>query len=164
MSEQPSFFSQPNTDYRNFQIVFISLAAMFGVSAVGYTFAPGQLLDGMAQINSILGGSVGFDFPDRSSQFWRLLGCGNVVTLAVCCYMLHRNLLKNYAVVIPLACMKGFVAVAWTVVFLTTVREPLFLVAGLFDGLRLFVILWFVPRAKRCLEASDVSSLVPALK
>ena len=162
MAESTTFFNQPCRPYRNFQVVFAGLTLMFLCSTIGYTFLPETVLDNFSQINVLLGGGE-LQLPDRVSHFWRLLGCGNVIALALCCAMLLRDVRRNYPVLYPLALMKGFVSVAWTLVWLADTSIPFYGVAAAMDGATLVVILYFATAAHRAIEADRDVALIPAL-
>ncbi len=162
MAEPTRFFSQPCKPYRNFQVVFAGLTVMFLCSTIGYTFLPETVIDSFSQINVLLGGGE-LQLPDRVSHFWRLLGCGNVIALALCCAMLLRDLKRNYPVLYPLALMKGFVSVAWTWVWLADTSVPFYGVAAALDGATLVVILYFATTARRAIDDDADVLLIPAL-
>ena len=162
MAEKTSFFNQTCTPYRNFQLVFVGLTLMFLGSTIGYTFLPEAVLDSFSQINVLLGGGE-LQLPDRVSHFWRLLGCGNVIALALCCAMLLRDVRRNYPVLYPLALMKGFVSVAWALVWLADTSIPFYGVAAALDGATLVVIVYFASAAHRAIDADPDVVLIRAL-
>jgi hypothetical protein len=162
MAEPATFLNQPCKPYRNFQLVFAGLTLMFLCSSFGYTFVPDQVIDSFSQINELLGGGP-LELPDRISHFWRLLGCGNVIALALCCWMLLRDLRRNYPVLYPLALMKGFVSVAWAIVWLTDTSVPFYGVAAGLDGATLVAIVYFARSARAAIEASPGARLVALL-
>ena len=161
--DSTSFFSQPCKPYRNFQLVFGLLILMFGYSSITYTFMPAMTMESFSMINQILGGGE-LNLPDQQSDFWRLLGCGNVVALCLCCVMLSLNIKRFYPVVYPLLLMKGFVGFSWLYIFIKDTSVPFFGIAAGLDVVTFFVILYFPRKARRAIEEADVSALIPRLR
>ncbi|HIA01795.1 MAG TPA: hypothetical protein EYN66_07775 [Myxococcales bacterium] len=160
--EKVTFMSQACKPYRNFQIVFVILALMFGYSSITYTFMPAMTMESFSTLNKLMGGSA-LILPDQVSDFWRLLGCGNVVALMLCCIMLVLNIKRFYPVVYPLLLMKGFVGFSWLYIYLQDTSVPFFGIAAGMDVLTFFVILYFPRKALAALQDADESTLKPAL-
>jgi hypothetical protein len=161
--DSTSFLNQPCKPYRNFQIVFGILILMFGYSSVTYTFLPSMTMESFSTINKILGGGE-LTLPDQKSDFWRLLGCGNVVALCLCCTMLSLNINRFYPVVYPLLLMKGFVGFSWLYIFIKDTSVPFFGIAAGLDVVTFFVILYFPGKARKALQETDASTLRPPLR
>jgi hypothetical protein len=161
--DNATFFNQPCKSFRNFQMVFVVLTLMFTSSTITYTLMPAMTMESFSTINQILGGGE-LQLPDSESQFWRLLGCGNVAALMLCCLLLLINIKRFYPVVYPLLLMKGFVGFSWLYIYLQDTSIPFFGVAAGLDVLTFFVILYFPRKAMDALKEADESTLIPQLR
>lgn len=154
------FWTQPNREYRNFQIVFTVLTLNFAIPSLCYIVAPAAAIGQFIQLNQLTGG-VEYTFPESASRLWRYLGTANVATLALMCALLQMNLRKNLAVLVPLTFMKGMAATLFLCAYLATPQYPVFLVASIFDFLTTASFQFFAKRAYKQIQHELDESLVP---
>lgn len=154
------FWTQPNRQYRNFQIVFTALTLNFAIPSLCYVVAPEASIGQFIQLNQLAGGAE-YTFPESASRLWRYLGTANVATLALMCALLQMNLRKNLAVLLPLTFMKGMAATFFLCAFLATPQYRVFLVAGIFDLFTTAAFQIFAKRAFKQIQHELDESLVP---
>jgi len=154
------FWTQPNREYRNFQIVFTLLTLNFAIPSLCYIVAPAASIDQFIQLNHLAGG-VDYKFPESASRLWRYLGTANVATLALMCALLQMNLRKNLAMLLPLTFMKGMAATLFLGAYLATPQYPVFLVASIFDFMTMASFQIFAKRAYKQIQHELDESLVP---
>jgi hypothetical protein len=155
-----SFFRQPVSAYRDFQIVFTLLTLNFAIPTLGYVFAPELAAEQFRALNLSLGGAD-YSVPEASSHFWRYLGAANVGTLAFMCMLLQLDLDRFAPVLVPLCFMKGLAATLWLAGYLEHPEWPAFLAAAVLDYATTFAFAFFARRAQRALVRDPVARLVP---
>lgn len=67
------------------------------------------------------------------------------------CALLQYDLRRFYPVLVPLVFMKTLAALAFLAVYLFAYRYPAFLAVTVYDGLTVFLMLFFAIRARRSL-------------
>jgi len=145
------FWRQPNKAYRDFQIVYTALALNFLFPSLVYALNPVGAIRRFERIGILLGGGEYGLAAGEAGYVWRLLAAGNVLSLAFKCALLQFDLKRFYPVLVPLVFMKCLAALAFLIVFLFAYRYPAFLVVALYDGLSIFLMLYFAIRARRSL-------------
>ncbi len=155
------FLCQPHKRYRAFQVVFTALSLNFIIPAFVYTVAPQAAMDQFLQLNALLGGAE-YTFPEAASRVWRYLAAANVMTLGLMCLLLQIDLRRLYAVLIPLAFMKGYAATCWLVGWVLSPQYRVFLAAAVLDYFTTFAFLWFAKRARQEVLSAKQGELVPA--
>jgi hypothetical protein len=155
------FLRQPNRPYRDMQVALGFLTLNFLVPSLGYAFAPDLSVAQFQQAGKLLGGG---DYPfTEQSYLWRVLASGNVGTLAFLCFLLMLDV-RRFAPVVPVfVVLKGWSAVGYLLVFLTSLHYPLFLAVFFWDGLALFLVVFMTRRALRAIEKDGSEGLVPPL-
>ncbi|MBI3073058.1 MAG: hypothetical protein HYY84_13170 [Deltaproteobacteria bacterium] len=156
------FWKQPNKSYRNFQIVFTLLTLNFLFPALTYLVAPSMARDSIVSLGRLLGAP---DYPvSEESLVWRVLAGTNVLTLAFTCFLLQLNVRRFFAALYPLVFMKATTAIAYLATYFVALAYPLFWAIFLWDGLAVFLFIFFATRARRTLATShDDASLIPRL-
>lgn len=153
------FWNQENKQYRNFQIAYTILTLNFVLPAISYFFAPDAAWANFQALARLLG-STDYPFPENS-QYWRILGAGNVMTLGFMCFLLQTNVSKYYPTLLPLVFLKGCSAFGFLAVHLWVFPYSLFLTAFVFDGLTMGVMIYFAVTARRSLDDAGTMNLVP---
>lgn len=156
MSALARSWNQPNKTHRNFQLVYLFLTLNFFFPAWMYAFAPAEAIGRFEGIGYLLGGGSYMAFAGELGYVWRILAAGNVLNLAFMCFLLLVNLKRFYPVLLPLVFMKGFSTLANLWVYLFAYPYPAFLAVFLYDGLAVFLMLYFALRAHRTLEPVEV--------
>ena len=137
-------------EVRQFQLVYALLTANFFFPSLAYAFAPASAIGQFETLGRLLGGGP-YPFAAGETGFvWRVLGAGNVMTLAFMCALLFWDLRRFYPVLIPLVFLKAFSACGFLGVFFSS-RYPAFLAVAVFDGLTVAAMIYFARRAYRCL-------------
>ncbi len=132
---------------RRFQLVFTFLTLNFLIPSIGYVVAPEQAIAAFRGIGEFLGAAA---YPvSEQSLVWRTLGATNVATLGLMCLLLQVDVVRFYPVLAPLIFMKGATALLFLVQYLCVLPYPGFLVVFFWDGLAVFLMAWFAPRARR---------------
>lgn len=150
------FWNQPNKTYRNFQLIYLFLTLNFFFPSWMYAFVPAHAIGHFESIGQLLGGGSYLMFSGEMGYVWRVLAAGNVLNLAFMCFLLLVDLKRFYPVLLPLVFMKGFTALAYLWVFLTAYHYPAFVAVFLYDGLSVFLMLFFAIRAHRTLTPVEV--------
>lgn len=152
------FLSQPNTDYRNFQLVYGFLAVHFIVPGLGYLIHPDAAVAGFTRLGSLMGGEY---YPlYEVSYLWRILAGTNVLCLGFMCVMLQLDVKRHWPVLYPLVFMKGATALIFLLVYLFSLRYPAFLAITLWDGLNCVAFIFFGVRGLHAAMEGE-SLLVP---
>ncbi len=154
-----AFLYQPSRAYRDFQIVLGLLAVHFALPALSYAFAPERPIAQLVWLDTLLGGA-GWDFPEAGSRVWRNLAAANVMTLALLCVLLMRDIRASRHLLLPLVFLKGSNALLFCIDFFV-VGAPAFLAIGLWDLSNCWMFVFFTRRALRDLEGRDDAVLVP---
>lgn len=137
-------------EVRQFRVVFALLTANFFFPSLTYAFAPQAAIRQFETIGRLLGGGA-YPFAAGETGFvWRVLGAGNVMTLAFMCALLFWDVKRFYAVLVPLVFLKAFSSCGFLAVF-ASCRYPAFLAVSLFDGLTVAAMIFFTRRAYRSL-------------
>lgn len=156
------FWSQPDRRYRNFQIIFTLLTANFFFPAVSYLVAPSDAMRNFVRLGTALGAAHYNATPDN--VVWRILAVGNVLTLALMCFLLQLNVKRFFPVIIPLVFMKSFSTLANLGAFIGGPSHfPGFLAVFLWDGLAVFLFIYFAGRARASVVAGPEVARVPQL-
>lgn len=160
ISSLQTFWNQPNKKYRNFQIVYTFLTLNFFFPALFYAIQPTVAIQSFIDIGSLLSS---MEYPlSEESYVWRVLAVGNVLTLAFCCAMLQLNIRRFYPILVPLTFLKGTAAFGYLMVFLWINPYPTFFWISLWDGLTIFLMLYFCIPARRSLsDPSQDPLLIP---
>ena len=145
------FWRQPNKAYRDFQFVYTALALNFLFPSLVYALNPVGAIRRFERIGILLGGGEYGLVAGEAGYVWRLLAAGNVLSLAFMCALLQFDLKHFYSVLAPLVFMKSLAALGFLAVYLLAYRYPAFLVVFLYDGLTVFLMLYFAIRARRSL-------------
>lgn len=159
MSWLARFWNQENKAYRNFQIVYTILTLNFFIPALGYYFAPDASWASFRALGTLLG-SPEYIYPENS-QYWRILGAGNVMTLAFMCFLLQVSLTRFYPILPALVFLKACSAFGFLGVYLWVYKYSLFLAAFLFDGVTMLAMLYFAISAHRALDDRSAMFLFP---
>lgn len=134
-----------------FQAVYTFLTLNFLVPSIAYLVAPdlvlGQIRDGLA-----LAGLPPFPLEGEHGFIWRTLAGTNVLALAFMCLLLQIDLRRFFPLLLPLAFLKGTTAVAFLLQYALALRHPFFVAIFLWDGLAVFLMLFFASRARAALE------------
>lgn len=155
------FFGQRNRAYRDMQLVLGFLTLNFLIPSLGYAFTPDVAMAQFRSIGKLLGAD---EYPlSEQSHVWRVLASGNVFTLAFLCFILQLDV-KRFAPVIPVfVVLKSWSAVGYLIVWLIALRYPVFLAVFFWDGLAVFLVVFFCRRALRAIEKDGTEGLVPRL-
>lgn len=155
-----AFWRQPSSAYRNFQIAFAILTLNFFLPAISYVVAPEIAQESFSDIGRVLGGGA-YGFPEAQSRVWRYLGAANVMTLALMCFLMMRDLRRYYVLLWPLCFLKGYNAALFVAGWFST-GYPAFLAVGLFDFATVAAFVHFSRAAWRRMIARPDEPLVPA--
>lgn len=159
MSWFHDFWHQENKPYRNFQIAYTILTLNFILPAISYFLTPDTAWENFQSLARLFG-STDYPFPENS-QYWRILGAGNVMTLGFMCFLLQVNLRKYYPTLLPLVFLKGCSAFGFLGVYEWIYPYSLFLIAFVFDGVTMCVMIYFATSARKSLDTVGTMSLVP---
>jgi hypothetical protein len=132
------------------QIIFGLLAVQFILPSLSYFFTPGLALDQAQLLGRLLGGGA-YPVERESGAIFRVLAAGNVFTLGVLCLLMLRDMRRNHPLIPVFVVLKGFSALGYLYVYLVEVRYPLFLAVFFWDGLAVFLVVFFGRRACRAL-------------
>lgn len=160
MSPRPSFWRQPSTPYRNFQLVFTLLTLNFVIPAFSYSFLPDVAVAQFLSVNERLGGTT-YLGVEGASHLWRYLGAANVMTLGFSCFLLQFDLRRFYPVLVPLTFMKLYAATSW---FVGWVAEPgyrFFLAFAVLDYVTSAAFVYFGRTAHRAIATIPDDQLSP---
>ena len=106
-----------------------------------------------SQLNQLLGGAP-LDLQRERGDLFRILGFSNVFTLGVLCALLAWDVRQNRALIPVFVVLKGGSALGYLYTFLLgPTRPPLFLTAFFWDGLAVFLVVFFSRRALNALGA-----------
>jgi hypothetical protein len=136
---------------RGFLIVFGALATLYSGLGVSYLSDPDGAIRSLSQMNQRLGG-VALAVPDVPP--WRYATAAAMVTLGLMCLMLVIDLRRNHPVLVPAVFFKAANATLWFTYY-AQVRLPVFLAAGLLDGVLVVVMVGVATRAHRRLIHED---------
>ncbi len=156
------FFSQPNKDYRNMQLVFTYLTVNFIFPSLGYYFLPEFAYGEFLRIGDLLGAGP-YPLPDENSYLWRTLGAGNVLTLATLCFWMQRDIRKWPHLAPVFYVLKSSSAVGFLYVYVFKLHYLTFLAVFFYDGLAVVLVWYFGGKAWRSLANSETATLVPKL-
>ena len=135
-----------------FQVVFTLLSLNFLVPAATYLLAPERAIAPLLDLGARLGWPEYPALAAESGSFvWRTLAATNVLTLGTLCVALQWNVVRHYPLLFPLAFLKGATALAFAGQWAVGFRHPLFLAIALWDGLAVFLFLFFASRARAAL-------------
>jgi len=161
------FWNQPNQAYRNFQIAFFLLGVHFLIPSFIYAFNPqGAIGTPDAWFTyRWLGKLLGADsYPFAEDGFvWRVLGAGNVFTLAFMCFLIELNVRRFYPVLIPLCVLKAYSSIGFLIVYFFGYKYPAFFAVFLWDGINVLMFLYFAHTAYWSLSEWGEESAVPRL-
>jgi len=154
-----SFWNQKNKQYRNFQIMFTFLTVHFFFPSLSYAFTPDVAITSFMRMGAIFGVT---SYPVSEQSFvWRILAVSNVMTLAFMCFLLQIGLKQFYPVLVPLCFMKGLCSISNLIVFIFVMHFPAFFLIFLWDGINVWMFIYFTSHAKRAIEAHPRVPLVP---
>jgi len=155
------FWKQPNKRYRNFYIVFFLLGVHFLIPSLNYAFAPQSAIHTFEVLGQLAGHA---EYPYAEDGFiWRILGAGNVFTLAFMCFMIMTNVKRFYVVLWPLCVMKAFASLGFLAAYLYGYRFTPYLGVFAWDGINVLMFLYFAHSAYWSLEEWGEESAVPRL-
>lgn len=156
------FWNQPNKAFRNFQIVFTFLTLHFFFPSLTYAFNPKGAIGSFNMLGGLLGASSPYAFSE-DGHLWRVLGAGNVFTLAFMCFLLQLNVRRFYPVLVPLCVLKAYSSIGFLVVYIFTYRYPAFFAVFVWDGINVLMFLYFAHTAYWSLEEWGDENAVPGL-
>ena len=155
------FWSQPNKAYRNFHIAFFLLGLHFLIPSFMYAFNPQGAIGQLRMAGGLLGAEA---YPFAEDGFaWRILGAGNVFSLAFMCFLIESNVRRFYVVLIPLCVLKGYASLGFLVAYLFGYHYPPFLGIFIWDGVNVLMFLYFAQTAYWSLEEWGEQAAVPRL-
>ncbi|MBI3553865.1 MAG: hypothetical protein HY077_15325 [Elusimicrobia bacterium] len=137
-------------ELRQFRLVYGLLTANFFFPSLMYAFSPARAISQFETLGRCLGGGPYPFSVGEAGYIWRVLGAGNVMTLAFMCFLLSLDLKRFYPVLASLAFLKAYSALGFLLVFASS-RYPAFLAVSLFDGLTVWAMVFFARRAHRSL-------------
>ena len=140
---------------RVMQVIFGLLALQFILPSLSYLFTPDIALAQASQLNQLLGGAP-LDLQRERGDLFRILGFSNVFTLGVLCALLAWDVRQNRALIPVFVVLKGGSALGYLYTFLLgPMRPPLFLTAFFWDGLAVFLVVFFSRRGLKALGTLD---------
>lgn len=140
---------------RVMQVIFGLLALQFILPSLSYLFTPDIALAQANQLNQLLGGAP-LDLQRERGDLFRVLGFSNVFTLGVLCALLAWDVRQNRALIPVFVVLKGGSALGYLYTFLLgPTRPPLFLTAFFWDGLAVFLVVFFSRRGLKALGTLD---------
>jgi len=155
------FWNQPNKQYRNFQLAFFLLGVHFLIPSMFYAFNPQGPIGQLKWMGSVLGAPA---YPFLEDGFvWRVLGAGNVFTLAFMCFMIQANVRRFYIVLAPLCVLKAYSSLGFLIAYLFGYHYPVFLGVFIWDGANVLMFLYFAHTAYWSLEEWGEEAAVPRL-
>lgn len=131
--------------------MYTALTLNFLFPSILYALDPTSAIAQFERISAVLGGGAYVLNAGEGGYVWRILAAGNVLSLAFMCALLQFDLKHFYSVLVPLVFMKSLAALGFLAVYLLAYRYPGFLVVFLYDGLTVFLMLYFAIRARRSL-------------
>ncbi len=156
------FWNQPNKAYRNFQMAFFLLGVHFLLPSFTYAFSPQSAISQFTLMGRLLGAD---SYPFAEDGFiWRILGAGNVFTLAFMCFMIQSNVRRFYIVLVPLCLMKAYASIGFLTAYLFAYGFPVFMGVFLWDASNVLMFLYFAHTAYWSLEEWGEDAAVPGLK
>lgn len=136
---------------RAFKVVYTLLTLNFILPALYYCVDPAGAAETYYALAQLVGSEAGQPWSEES-RFWLILGIGNVATLGFLCFLILRDLRKNYNMLLPLCFLKGCSILGFAVAWLSH-GHPSFLIGVIFDGLTLFCMIFFATKAHNELTA-----------
>lgn len=130
---------------RAFKAVYTVLTLNFFLPALYYCFDPEGAAATYYKLAEWAGSDAGQPWSEES-RFWLILGIGNVATLGFLCFLMLRDLRKNYNLLLPLCFLKGCSIVGFAVAWLAE-GHPSFLIGVLFDSATIFCMIYFARAA-----------------
>lgn len=158
------FLKQPNRTYRNMQIALSLLTLNFAIPSFIYLLAPENALEQFRQLGALFGAE---QLPaSEESHIWRVLAFSNVLTLALLCVLVQLNVRRFALAILVFAVLKGGSALGFLYTHLAVEAHPVFLAAFGWDGLAVFLVVFFGTRSLRSLrrDPAAVAQLVPRLR
>jgi hypothetical protein len=155
------FWDQPNKTYRNFQIVFFLLGVHFLIPSFTYAFSPDSAISQLSFAGNFLGSG-----PYKYSEdgfVWRILGAGNVFTLAFMCFLIQSNVRRFYPVLIPLCVLKSYASIGFLITYLFAYKYAVFFGVFLWDASNVLMFLYFAHTAYHSIDDYGKESAVPRL-
>lgn len=140
------------------QIIFGLLAIQFFIPSFGYLFAPDLALSQAEMIGRILGGGAYPLMAAEKGYIFRVLAAGNVFTLGFLCLLMALDLRRNQPLIPVFVVLKGYSALAYLYVYAAKLSYPLFLAVFFWDGLAVFLVLFFGRRALAALKAEEAAA------
>ncbi len=155
------FWNQPDKAYRNFHIVFFLLGVHFLIPSFNYALWPDSAIGTFDTLGKILG-EESYRYAE-DGYIWRILGAGNVFTLAFMCFLIESNVKRFYVVLIPLCVMKAYASFGFFMAFVFGYRFLPYLGVALWDGINVLLFLYFAHTAYWSIEEWGEKSLTPRL-
>lgn len=156
------FWNQPNKAYRNFQIAFFLLGVHFLIPSFQYAFALRAAVSTFVKLGQLMGAPIPYPFAE-DGFIWRVLGAGNVFTLAFMCFMIEANVRRFYAVLAPLCVLKSYASLGFLTSYLFGYHDPVYLAVFAWDGINVLMFLYFAHTAYWSLEEWGEETAVPGL-
>jgi hypothetical protein len=135
----------------SFRVVYTLLTANFLIPSLLYLIAPERALGDLRAGLALLG-LPPFPIENEGGFVWRTLAGTNVLTLAFMCGLLLADVRRFYPLLLPLAFLKGTTALAFLLQYALAYRHPLFLGIVAWDGLAVFLMIFFASRARAALD------------
>jgi hypothetical protein len=133
----------------------------FLIPSFTYAFNPQGAIGQLKWLGDLLGAGP---YPFSEDGFaWRVLGAGNVFTLAFMCFLIESNVRRFYAVLVPLCVLKGYSSIGFLIAYLFAYPYPPFLGIFVWDGVNVLMFLYFAHTAYWSLEEWGEESAVPRL-
>lgn len=136
---------------RVMQVIFGLLAVQFILPSLSYLFTPALALGQAEALGRLLGGGA-YPLATEGGPLFRVLAAGNVFTLGVLCLLMLLDMRRYHPLIPVFVVLKGFSALGYLYVYLHELRYPLFLAAFFWDGLALFLVVFFGRRAFQALK------------
>jgi len=156
-----SFWAQPNKAYRNFQVAFCLLGLHFLFPSFMYALNPESAVARFGMMGGILGAGEYKYAAAEGGYLWRVLGAGNVFTLAFMCFLIQSNVRRFYVVLIPLCVLKAYASIGFLITYIFAYRYPVFFGVFIWDATNVLMFLYFAHTAYWSLEEWGEETAVP---
>jgi len=155
------FWNQPNKAFRNFQLVFTFLTLHFFFPSLTYYFSPQTAIGQLKGMGNLIGAGA-YPFAE-DGYVWRILGAGNVLTIAFMCFLLQLNVRRFYLVLLPLCVLKASASFGFLGAYLFAYPYKPFLGVFIWDFTNVLMFLYFAHTAYWGLEEWGEETAVPRL-
>lgn len=136
----------PTAPLRDFRLLCAALGLSFFFPAWTYLFSPAAAVAQFEGIGRLLGAGA---YPLAEAELglvWRVLAAGNVMTLAMMCFLLAWRPRGLLPVLAPLLFMKGFASLGYLGAWVKT-AYPAFLAVSAWDAVNCGLLVFFARRA-----------------